>query len=92
MSLLFLVNSAGISALLLAYLFLQGVTSSNWQWGWIVDWIVLPIVFWTLGAFATVFRFLCYLDTRIALEGWEVELLMRAEANRIRQNQAGGMT
>jgi len=91
MSLLFLINSAGISALLLAYLFLQGVTSSNWQWGWIVDWIVLPIAFWTLGAFATVFRFLCYLDSRIALEGWEVELLMRAEANRLQQSQAGGM-
>jgi hypothetical protein len=91
MALLFLVNSAAASALLLAYLFLQGVTSSNWQWGWIVDWIVLPIVFWTLGAFATVFRFLCYLDSRIALEGWEVELLMRAEANRLQQNQAGGM-
>jgi len=76
---------------LLAYLFLQGVTRSTLHWRCVVDWLVLPTVFWTLGAFATVFRFLCYLDSRIALEGWEVELLMRAEANRLQQNQAGGM-
>jgi hypothetical protein len=29
-----------------------------------------------------VVRFLSYLDTRIRNEGWEVELLLRAEASR----------
>jgi hypothetical protein len=76
---------------LLAYLFLQGVLTSSWQWNWVVDWIVVPIVFWSLGAYATVFRFLCYLDSRIALEGWEVELLMRAEASRLQENQVKGL-
>jgi hypothetical protein len=30
-----------------------------------------------------VFRFLNYLDSRIRLEGWEIELRLRAEAERL---------
>jgi hypothetical protein len=91
MAALILINAGAICFLLLAYLFLQGVLTSSWQWNWVVDWIVVPIVFWSLGAYATVFRFLCYLDSRIALEGWEVELLMRAEASRLQENQVKGL-
>ena len=36
-----------------------------------------------VGVFYSVFRFLAYLDSRIRLEGWEVELRIRAEAERI---------
>ena len=90
MAALILINVGAIAALLLAYLFVQGVLTSSWEWNWLVDWIVVPCVFWALGAFATVFRFLCYLDSRIALEGWEVELLMRAEAARLQENQVKG--
>lgn len=91
MAALSLINMGAIAALLLAYLFVQGVLTSSWEWNWLVDWIVLPCVFWALGAYATVFRFLCYLDSRIALEGWEVELLMRAEAARLQENQVKGL-
>jgi hypothetical protein len=37
---------------------------------------------WCVAAYFTVVRFLGYLDLRIRREGWEVELLMRAELDR----------
>lgn len=42
----------------------------------------------TTGYFAVV-RFLSYLDLRIRREGWEVELLLRAEGNRIARRVDG---
>jgi hypothetical protein len=36
-----------------------------------------------VAAYFSVVRFLSYLDLRIRHEGWEVELLMRAEALRM---------
>ncbi len=86
-----ILNMAGLISLLLTFLFFQGVFTGSWQWNWLLDWVVLPLVLWTLGGFATAFRFLCYLDTRIALEGWEVELLMRAEASRLAASQFKGV-
>jgi hypothetical protein len=54
---------------------------------WNIDWFLLQIVYpacvWLVVAFTAVVRFLCYLDLRIRHEGWEVELLMRAEALRL---------
>ncbi|HUY91665.1 MAG TPA: hypothetical protein VMV10_23185 [Pirellulales bacterium] len=45
--------------------------------------IYLPAALWlSLGYFAVV-RFLSYLDLRIRTEGWEVELIMRAEGARL---------
>ncbi len=38
--------------------------------------------FWLVAIFMTAYRFLSYLDLRIRHEGWEVELLLRAEAAR----------
>lgn len=43
---------------------------------------------WFLVGFFTVARFLSYLDLRIRTEGWEVELLLRAEGNRIARQLA----
>lgn len=48
--------------------------------------IVLPLALWLAGIFATVFRFLSYLDSRIRLEGWEVELQLKAERARVLQS------
>jgi hypothetical protein len=49
-----------------------------------VHWLVLyPATLWLVVAYFSVVRFLSYLDLRIRHEGWEVELLMRAEALRI---------
>ena len=45
--------------------------------------IHLPIALWTVVAFFNVVRFLSYLDLRIRREGWEVELVLRAEAERL---------
>jgi hypothetical protein len=54
---------------------------------WNIDWFLLQVVYpacvWLVVAFLAVVRFLCYLDLRIRHEGWEVELLMRAEALRL---------
>lgn len=47
------------------------------------DRILIPLVFWIVGLFVVVFRFLSYLDSRIRLEGWELELRMRAEGLRV---------
>ena len=41
-----------------------------------------PAALWMAVAYFTVVRFLGYLDLRIRCEGWEVELLMRAELDR----------
>jgi hypothetical protein len=41
-----------------------------------------PAALWIMAAYFTVVRFLGYLDLRIRREGWEVELLMRAELDR----------
>lgn len=48
--------------------------------------VALPLAMWLGGIYATVFRFLSYLDARIRLEGWEVELQMKAERARLMQS------
>ena len=44
---------------------------------------LLPGVLWFVIGYCAVVRFLSYLDLRIRREGWEVELRMRAEGNRL---------
>jgi hypothetical protein len=63
--------------------FLSGTLFGRWEIGWWDDWILTPINLWGLALFATVFRFLSYLDTRIRIEGWELRLRMQAEAQRM---------
>ena len=48
--------------------------------------IVVPTVCWTVTLFLLVFHFLRYIDMRIEREGWDVELVFRAERSRM----AGG--
>jgi hypothetical protein len=55
----------------------------TWQLSWLDVQIVYPACLWLVVAFMSVVRFLNYLDLRIRHEGWEVELLMRAEALRM---------
>ena len=45
--------------------------------------VCLPLSVWIVASYFAVVRFLCYLDLRIRREGWEVELVMRAERARI---------
>ncbi len=42
-----------------------------------------PLALWLVVGYFTVVRFLAYLDLRIRREGWEVELMMRAEQTRL---------
>lgn len=48
--------------------------------------VIYPITLWIVVGWMSVVRFLAYLDLRIRREGWEVELLMRAEAARLRRS------
>jgi hypothetical protein len=50
--------------------------------------IWLPVALWIVVSYFNVVRFLSYLDLRIRGEGWEIELRMRAEANRLRNELA----
>jgi hypothetical protein len=56
--------------------------------------LFLPAAFWFVSIYLTVVRFLCYLDLRIRREGWEVDLVLRAEAEHLLRPQmsAGGRT
>jgi hypothetical protein len=42
-----------------------------------------PLVLWTVAGYFAVVRFLAYVDLRIRREGWEIELVTRAEGDRL---------
>jgi len=71
--------------LLSLQVFLFGVLIGRWQWNIWFDHLLLPITLWLTSIYEAVFRFLAYLDSRIRLEGWEIELQIRAEARRWEQ-------
>ena len=70
---------------------------SLWGSFWLLDWMLLnewrlsgtpctvcyPVAMWLVVGYFSVVRFLGYLDLRIRREGWEVELMMRAEQARL---------
>ncbi len=60
-----------------------GLLVADWQWGLTAYSVYFPLALWLVVGFFAVARFLAYLNLRICREGWEVELLMRAEGNRI---------
>ncbi len=51
--------------------------------GWTGKAVAAQVDLWLLVVYFTLARFLSYLDQRIRNEGWEVELLLRAERNRL---------
>lgn len=57
-----------------------GVLIGNYEFSWYFVALIYPAAFWVVVAYYSVVRYLDYLDLRIRYEGWEVELLMRAEA------------
>ncbi|GAB5402679.1 MAG: hypothetical protein Aurels2KO_09100 [Aureliella sp.] len=71
---------AMLVALQIAY---SGGANGVWKWTAQTNYIGLPLALWCVGMFLSVVRFLSYLDSRIRLEGWEIELRMRAEADRL---------
>ena len=70
-------------------LFLNGVFLSNWRWSPTLVNVAFPASVWLAAAFSMVMRFLNYLDVRIRDEGWEIDLRLRSEANRIIQRMTG---
>jgi hypothetical protein len=54
------------------------------SWNWVVTAIFVPFNLVVLSTFTTVYRFLSYIDSRILLEGWEIQLRFFTEANRFR--------
>ncbi|MBI1249506.1 hypothetical protein GC197_16900 [bacterium] len=64
---------------------IRGYLFGQWSWDDTFLFVWYPFALWLVVAFMTVVRFLCYLDLRIRREGWEVELILRAEASRLRE-------
>ncbi|MDZ4783199.1 MAG: hypothetical protein SGJ19_23380 [Planctomycetia bacterium] len=50
--------------------------------------VLFPAALWFVVAYFNVVRYLSYLDLRIKTEGWEVELLLRAEAAKLARQAA----
>ena len=69
-------------AALQTMLSIRGVLLGHWDWGPTVYLVFIPLSLWFAAALSTLIRFLSYLDTRIRLEGWEVDLAIRAETQR----------
>ena len=69
-------------ALFYGYWFVVSSLFGLSQWSNFVSLVIFPLALWSAGAFSIIVRFLSYLDRRIRLEGWEVELLLRAESIR----------
>jgi hypothetical protein len=82
-----LISVAATLMLCLCAAFLLGVLMGTWKWGWWMDLIIYPIALWITAVWATVLRFLTYMNTRIRAEGWDLELKLRAEAQRLSQIQ-----
>lgn len=82
-----LISVAATLMLCLCAAFLLGVLIGTWKWGWWMDLIIYPIALWITAVWSTVLRFLTYMNTRIRAEGWDLELKLRAEAQRLSQIQ-----
>ena len=64
--------------------FLISVLFAFQELNWVLVYIAYPAILWIVVSLISVVRFLDYLDLRIRHEGWEVELLMKAEALRLK--------
>ncbi|MAI34002.1 MAG: hypothetical protein CMM07_20320 [Rhodopirellula sp.] len=61
----------------------RGITLGFWNFmNLTVLLVFFPLALWLVASVSVIIRLLNYLDTRIRLEGWEVELSVRAEALR----------
>jgi len=65
------------------FVFLKGVLANSWKVSPFMLLYAFPVACWLVAMYLNVVRFLRYLDLRIRHEGWEVELRLRAEANRM---------
>lgn len=64
-------------------LWIRGITIGSWElMNLFVLLVLVPLSLWIIASISVLVRLLNYLDTRIRLEGWEVELAVRAESLR----------
>ena len=77
-----LVLVALLGSVFYSLFWVRGIANGNWTMDFTAVFIFYPIALWTVASFSIVVRLLGYLDARIRLEGWEVELAIRAEAIR----------
>jgi hypothetical protein len=68
-------------------LFGKAIFGGSWDWNLFFSLAVLPCCLWLVGVFLAVFRYLSYIDSRIRLEGWEIDLRLRAEAHRLAESE-----
>ncbi len=68
----------------------RGIAVGQWRFMDVFVLLVLyPLSLWMVAGVSVLVRLLSYLDTRIRLEGWEVELAIRAEAMRQFGDESG---
>ncbi len=78
-----LISVLSVLVLFGAALYLQGlILSEQRAYSWGMLHLAWPASLWLVAGFVAVFRYLSYLDLRIRHEGWEVDLLLRAEGTR----------
>jgi len=80
-------GALGIGALLflsfwLTFWLADGMLLNEWEWSGTPYTLCFPLALWLVVGYFAVVRFLGYIDLRIRREGWEVELMMRAEQAR----------
>jgi hypothetical protein len=71
-----------VGSLFYTLTFLRGILTTQWEATLLVLMGLYPLALWMVAGVAVLVRFLNYLDCRIRLEGWEVELQVKAEAIR----------
>lgn len=70
-------------SLFYSLMFARGIITGLWNsLDLVVLLVIYPLSLWLVAGLSVLIRFLVYLDTRIRLEGWEVELAVQAEAIR----------
>lgn len=77
-----LVMSALLGCVFYSIFWVRGIALSNWTVDTVAMLVFYPLALWIIASLSVVVRLLGYLDARIRLEGWEVELAIRAEAIR----------
>lgn len=70
------------AGLFYSLVWVRGIATGYWDIGLVTLLFLYPLALWTIAGLSVVVRMLAYLDTRIRLEGWDVELAVRAEAMR----------
>ncbi len=73
-----------VASVAFTFWFVQGLLTNVWLWGHVMTRVFIPLSMWIVAIYASVLRFLNYLDLRIRREGWEVELRVRAAASEMR--------